>query len=63
MYVLVIVLTVGVGSDVRAYPQLLPSLDRCNVLGLMTKQNLMAKKPDDIEGDAHYMCVKLPEKA
>ena len=63
MYVLIMILTIGSGgSDVRAFPQLLPSLDQCNVMGLMTKQNLMAKKPEDIDGYAQYMCIKVPEK-
>ena len=64
MYVLVMILTIAGGSDVRAFPQLLPNLQQCEVMGLMTKQNLMNKKPKEISGDAHYMCVpvQIPEK-
>ena len=62
MYALIMILVIGGGSDVRAFPNLLPSLDQCSVMGLMTQQNLMAKKPDDVDGYAQYMCVKIPER-
>ena len=62
MYVLVMILTIAGGSDVRAFPQLLPTLQQCEVMGLMTKQNLMAKKPKDVSGDAQYLCIPVPEK-